>query len=399
MTVDTAAAVELDDDPFDPAILLDRLPFDTRVRESAPVVRLSRYGVWATGRYELAERAFRDWTVFSSAAGTGLAHLRREPGWRAPSPVLDVDPPEHDAARAVMARVLSPRVVRRLHEEFRQKAEQMVGALVERGEFDAARDLAQAYPLSVFPDAVGLSPEGREHILPYSNLNFQAMGPRNELYHRAVAEAAEAVEYVTWQVRREALAEDGIGMQVYAAADAGEITEEEAALLVRSFIGAGVDTTIYSIGLAIHALLSHPDQWALLHADPGLARAAFEETLRYTTPGPVTGRTTRVPVELDGVRIDADEKVLIFVNAANRDPRRWENPDVFDIRRKASGHLTFGKGVHACVGQMMARMEAECVLTALAERVRRLEPAGEPVPKLSNWLRGFESLPVRVVPV
>lgn len=390
---------ELDGDPFAPSTLTDRLPFDISVRETAPVVWLRRYGMWATGRHELVERVLQDWRTFSSASGTGLVNLKHEPNWRKPSPILDVDPPEHDAARTVMTRVMSPTVVRGLRDHFTAEAERLVDSLVRQREFDAARDLSQAYPLAVIPDAVGMAPEGREHLLPYSNLNFQAMGPRNDLYHRAVEEAAKAAEYVAWQVRRESLAPDGLGMRIYEAADAGEVTDEEAALLVRTFLGAGVDTTIYGIGLALHALLEHPDQWDLLHADPGLARNAFEETLRYTTPGPVTGRTTTAATEFGGVRLGAEQKVLLFVNAANRDPRRWDDPDGFDIRRRAVGHLTFGKGVHGCTGQLIARLEAECVLSALARRVRRMEPAGEPVIKLSNWLRGFESLPVRVTPV
>jgi cytochrome P450 len=274
----------------------------------------------------------------------------------------------------------------------------MVGALLERREFDAAKDLAEAFPLKVLPDAVGMAEEGREHLLPYANLNFQAMGPRNGLYDEAVAHVGRAPEHVAWQMRREALAPEGIGAEIYAAADAEKITDHEAAMLVRSFLSAGVDTTIFGIGFALHALAVHPDQWDLLRKDPALARHAFEETLRWKAPSPIIGRTTRTPTEFGGVRLGAEEKVLLFLGAANRDPRRWENPDVFDITRRATGHLAFGVGVHGCVGQMMARLEAESVLGAVARLVRRIELTAEPRIKYSNWLRGFTELPVRVDP-
>jgi cytochrome P450 len=390
--------ITLGGDPFSREILSDPVPFDSLVRETAPVVYLEAHGVWATGRHAEAAAAFRDWDTFSSAYGTGITNIRRQEHWREPSVILEADPPEHTRARTVMARVLSPATVAKLRARFTAEAEKMVGALVERREFDAAKDLAEAFPLKVLPDAVGMADEGREHLLPYANLNFQAMGPRNELYREAVEGAGRAPEYVAWQMRREALAPEGLGAEIYAAADAGAITDHEAGMLVRSFLSAGVDTTVFGIGFALHALAEHPEQWDLLRNDPALARQAFEETLRWKAPSPIIGRTTRKPAEFGGVRLGAEEKVLLFLGAANRDPRRWENPTVFDISRRATGHLAFGVGVHGCVGQMMARLEAESVLGAVARLVRRIDLTAEPQIKYSNWLRGFTSIPVRVEP-
>jgi cytochrome P450 len=388
--------VTLDGDPFSQEILSDPIPFDRLVRETAPLVHLKEHGVWATGRHAEAEAAFRDWGTFSSAYGTGITNIRRQENWREPSVILEVDPPEHSRTRAVMSRVLSPATVAKLRDRFRAEAETMVGALLERREFDATKDLAEAFPLKVLPDAVGMAEEGREHLLPYANLNFQAMGPRNGLYEEAVAHAGRAPEHVAWQMRREALAPEGIGAEIYAAADAGKITDHEAAMLVRSFLSAGVDTTVFGLGFALHALAVHPEQWDLLRKDPALARHAFEETLRWKAPSPIIGRTTRTPTEFGGVRLGAQEKVLLFLGAANRDPRRWENPDAFDITRRTAGHLAFGVGIHGCVGQMMARLEAESVLGAVARLVRRIELTAAPRIKYSNWLRGFTELPVRV---
>jgi cytochrome P450 len=385
----------LDVDPFSRESLAEPLRVDTLVRETAPVVWLSAHQVWATGRHDLVEQVFRDWERFTSTAGTGVVNTRRAENWREPSVLLEADPPQHTKPRAVMARVLGPAAVRRLRTDFAATADALVEDVVARSTFDAATDLAEAFPLTVLPDAVGFVAEGRRHLLPYSNLNFQAQGPRNELYEEAVALAGDSPAYVAWQMRREALRPDGLAADIFAAADAGEVTEHEASMMVRSILSAGVDTTIFGIGLTIQALLENPGQWQLLRDDPSLARFAFDESLRYNAPSPIIGRTTNEATELGGIPLGADEKVLLFLGAANRDPRRWEDPDAYRITRRATGHLAFGTGIHGCVGSLLARLEAESLLSALARRVDRLELVGEPRIKYSNWLRGLVSLPVR----
>lgn len=387
----------LDLDPFSPTGLADPIGTDRTIRETAPVVRIGAHDIYMTGRYDLAEQVFRDYETFESSAGTGVTNTKKAENWRKPSVILENDPPSHTKYRRVMASVLSARVVRRLTEGFQQRADELVDRVIGGGgEVDAATELAQAYPLSVLPDAVGVSPAGREHLLPYANLNFQAQGPRNELYDRAAAAGAAAAEFVAVQIRREALAPGGLGHTIYAYVDEGEISEEDAALLVRTFLAAGVDTTIFGLQHTILALASDPAAWARLREDPGLARAAFEEGLRWNAPSPYIGRTTARETELAGVTIPAGEKVILALGAANRDPRRWQQPDVYDLDRDPSGHLAFGTGIHGCVGQMMARMEASCLLGALARRVQTIELAGTPTLFFSNWLRGFESLPVAV---
>ncbi|MEU6642595.1 cytochrome P450 [Saccharomonospora sp. NPDC046836] len=393
---DTAPVSDVD--PFAPASLADPIPVDEALRELGPLVWLRKYDLWATGRHETVERIFRDPTVFESSAGTGLTNIKHEENWRPPSVILEADPPEHGKYRKVMTTVLSQRVIRRLKDEFRAHADDLVADLVGRGEFDAAKDLAEAFPLRVLPDAVGLAPEGREHLLTYANLNFQAMGPKNALYQEAVANAVDATQYVNWQMRRENLDEDKLAGSIFAAADKGDISAEDAGMLVRTFLSAGLDTTILGIGIAIKALADNETAWQALRADPSLARTVFEEGLRWYAPSPFIGRTTTCPVEIDGAFLGAAQKVLLLVGAANRDPRRWERPEQFDLARDTSGQLAFGTGIHGCVGQMMARMEAEVVLSALAERAGSVELAGPPAPKLSNWLRGYDSLPVRVTP-
>jgi cytochrome P450 len=177
-------------------------------------------------------------------------------------------------------------------------------------------------------------------------------------------------------------------------ADEGAVTEDEAALLVRSLLTAGVDTTVIGLGCALDCLARDPGQWRLLREDPSLAGGAFEETLRYASPVQTFFRTTTREVEAGGVRIGEGEKVLLFLAAANRDPRQWPDPERFDITRRATGHVALGYGIHACVGAAFARLEGEVLLQALARRAGSLAPAGEPRRRLNNTLSGFASLPL-----
>jgi cytochrome P450 len=387
----------LDDDPFGPEILADPYDFHARLREAGPVALLPRYGVYAMGRYAEVYASLTDWQTFVSSRGAGLTDFAREKPWRPPSLLLEADPPDHTVVRTAMGAVISPRTVRALRADFAPVAEELADRLVARGVFDAVTDLAEVYPLQVFPDAVGLPVDGRENLLPYGALAFNAFGPHNDLLEAALATAAPVQEWILASCRRDSLAPGGFGAALWAAADRGEITHEQAPLLVRSLLSAGVDTTVYGIANAMYALASHPAQWKLLHADPSLAKFAFDEALRWESPVQTFFRTTTRTVDVSGVEIPSDSKVLLFLGAANRDGRHWgDDAGSFDIRRRAGGHVAFGMGVHQCVGQPIARLEAELVLAALARRVRRVEFAGDPVPKLNNTLKGWASVPLAV---
>jgi cytochrome P450 len=187
-------------------------------------------------------------------------------------------------------------------------------------------------------------------------------------------------------------------MQIFRAVDAGELTEDEAGMLVRSFLSAGIDTTVYGIGNALWCFANYREQWTVLRENPTLIRLAFEEVLRFEAPVQMFFRTTTKPIDVGGVRLGEGEKVMLLFAAANRDPRRWERPDQFDVKRRATGHMTFGTGIHGCVGQAVARLEAEAVFAALAKRVKAIEMTAEPTRRLNNTLRGFDTLPLRLVP-
>jgi hypothetical protein len=397
MTYSLSADVPaLDIDPFAEEFQHDPEPFCERLRDAGPVVFLDRYRVWGVARFDQVHAVIREHEAFCSSGGIGLTNFHKEKPWRTPSLLLEADPPEHTTVRRVTARVMSPRAIGRLRPEFERRAEELVSAVVARGEFDGVTDLAQAYPLRVFPDAVGVTADGREHLLQYGDMVFNSFGPPNKLFHDALAAGAAVRDWIAEQCRRESLAPGGLGAQLYAAADRGEISEEEAGLLVRSLLSAGVDTTVHSIAWALHLLATHPAQWAALRDDPTLIRPAFEESLRLAAPVQLFFRTTTRDVRIADAEIPAGEKLLCFLGAANRDPREWDDPGRFDIRRRAVNHLGFGSGLHACVGAAIARLEAEILLTALARHAAALEPAGPPRLRPNNSLRAFAALPLRV---
>ena len=385
-------------DPFSHAFLENPYPHHEAMREAGPVVWLEHYGIWAMARHQEVRDALTDWQTYCSSAGVGLSDFRKETPWRPPSIILEADPPLHTRTRAVLTRILSPAAINVLRETLTREAEALVDRLLEKREFDGVADLAEAYPLKVFPDSVGISKEGRENLLPYGGMVFNGFGPRNDLFEKAMANAGAVRDWIMSKCSRAALAPDGLGMQIFRAVDAGELTEAEAGMLVRSFLSAGVDTTVYGLGNALYCFAKYPHQWTALRENPSLIRPAFEEVLRFEAPVQTFFRTTTTAVDVGGVHLGEGEKVLLFLAAANRDPRRWERPDEFDVRRRATGHMTFGTGIHGCVGQAVARLEAEAVFAALARRAASFEMTAEPTRRLNSTLRGLDTLPLRVVP-
>jgi len=393
---ETQTAPVSDVDPFCREFFEDPFAAHEELREAGPVVRLSRYGVLAVARYAEVHTVLNDWQTFCSSRGAGLTDFAKEKPWRPPSLVLEVDPPLHDHTRRVLNRVLSAATIRGLHGRLVQEANALVHTLVERGSFDAIADLAEAYPLRVFPDAMGMPRDNRHFLLPYGNMVFNAFGPRNEFFEQGVADAEPVLSWLQRQMQRDAFAPGGFGAAIHAASDAGELTPEEAPIVARSLLSAGVDTTVSGLGAAVYCLARFPDQFTRLRTDPSLARAAFEEAVRYESPVQTFFRTTTRPTEIGGMSIDEGEKVLMFLGAANHDPRHWERPDDYDITRRVAGHVGFGSGIRQCVGQLLARLEGECVLSALARKVGAIEITRPPRRRYNNTLRALASLPVAV---
>ncbi|WP_225883603.1 cytochrome P450 [Sphingomonas aliaeris] len=391
-------AARLAIDPFDEAFLADPYAHHEALREAGPVVWLDAIGAYGMARHAEVSAALRDHEAFCSGRGVGLSDFAIEDPWRPPSLLLETDPPLHDRTRGIMNKVVSLAALKTLRPRWEQTAEALVDRLVEKRRFDAVTELGEAFPMAVFPDTIGVPEDGRELLLVYAASVFNAFGPRNAVFARGEAEAAPAIGWVAQACKRENLSPDGWGAGVYAAADRGECSEAEAERLVRSFLTAGIDTTVNGIGHLVLALATHPDEYANVRANPALEKRALDESLRWDSTVQTFFRTTTRDVEIAGTTIPEGAKVLLFLAAANRDPRRWNDPDRFVADRPTSGHVGFGFGIHQCLGQMVARLEAEVVLRALVRRVRRVTLAGTPERRLNNTLHAIHRLPVGIEP-
>lgn len=396
---DLRDAPELDIDPYALEVLRDPYAFHQALREAGPVVRIKPHGVYAVGRHAEAKAVLGDYQRFITGAGIGIQDIRKPGDFRIPSRLLEVDPPEHTQVRAAVTRVLSPIAIRRFKEGFAAKAEALVDQLIAMREFDGVEHCVEAFVLQAFPDAVGVRLPRKETLI-IGEMRFNQSGPKNALYHAAMEKAQPYLEWFEKTVQRDAVLPGSIAEMLFQAEDRGEFAEGVASNIVRSFVGGGTDSTIAGMGFTLHQLARHPEQWAKVHADPSRVKAAFEEGIRHEAPFQVTYRTTSAPTELSGIRLEGDAKIGVFLGAANRDPRHWERPDVFDIDRPqlAGNHLAMGTGAHACIGQMIARGESEALLSAMARRIRSIELAGTPTYRPINQMRMLDKLPLRVVP-
>ncbi len=389
-------APSLDVNPFGEAFLGNPYAHHEALREAGPVSWLPVIGAYGVARYAEVKAILEDPATFVSGRGVGLADFAKEEPWRPASLLLEADPPLHDRTRGLMNKVVSLASLRAMRGDWLVKAHALVDELVARRHFDAVTDLSEEFPLRVFPDTIGLMAEGRENLIPYGTATFNAFGPRNAVFEAGNAKAAGAITWVAEACKRENLKPGGWGMGVYEAADRGDCSADEAERLVRSFLSAGVDTTVNGIGNMILAFARNPGEWAKLRANPKLALRAFEESLRFDGTVQTFFRTTSRDTEIGGVAIPEGSKLLLFFAAANRDPRRWDAPEKFNIERMASGHLGFGFGIHQCLGQMMARMEAEVLLEAMIPRIARIALTGAPVRRINNTLHALAHLPVEL---
>ena len=354
---------------------------------------ISAYGV---ARHEEVTHVLKHHDIFISGRGVGLADFSKEEPFRPPSLLLEADPPLHTRTRGLMNKIVALPKLKSYEAHWHAKARELVSELIKNDSFDAVTDLAEKFPMMIFPDAVGLMDDGREHLLTYAAVVFNAFGPRNKIFENGMAGAAEANDWVAKACKRENLKSDGWGQAVYQSADRGDCTPEEAERLVRSFLSAGVDTTVNGVSNLIYAFTQFPDQWTKMEANQKWTRKAFNEGLRWRSTVQTFFRTTSQDTTLGGVEIPEGSKVLTFLAAANRDERRWDNSDQFIISRNTTGHVAFGHGIHTCLGQMVARMEADALLIAMRERISSIVADGPPVVRLNNTLCSFASVPVKI---
>jgi 4-methoxybenzoate monooxygenase (O-demethylating) len=388
-----------DVDPYNEDILRNPSDYYAELRRLGDVVYIPRYSVLAVGRYAVTHKVFSDHVNFVSSRGVGLNDFALGKPWRQPSIILEVDPPEHTRTRKVMARVLSPKIMKTLANLFQDIAEKVVDDIISKGSIEAVAELAEIYPTSVFPKAVGMKDVNPRYLVDYGAMVFNGTGPDNALRRHSMANAGVIVPWITSACARDRLTDNGLGAMVYAQADKGEISHDEAAMLVRSFLSAGVDTTVTGIGNALCCLSQNPGEWDKLKSSPELCRPAFEEVLRITSPVHTFCRTAGCDTQIAGFPVAEGTKVLCVLGAANTDPEKWGDPEKFRIDRRPVGHVAFGAGIHGCVGQNLARAELEALLSVMLKKIDRIEPSGEAIWRPGNSIRALDKLPLKLVPI
>lgn len=381
-------------DLFSDDVLDDPYPHLQALRDAGPLVWLEAHGMYAVTRYAEVRSVLDDDATFVSGEGVALNEVINTLGR---GTTLMSDGEEHRTQREIIGRPLTPRSLADLRPDAQAIADVLVELLVKRRRFDAVTDLAETLPATWVPDLLGWPADGREHLVNWAAAQFDGLGPLNE---RAIAarDGILAMGAYAQQLARLQLPENCFGARIQRAADQGEIERSRCPMLFIDYLAPSLDTTISAIGNALWLFATHSDQWQLLREEPDRIKAAFNEVLRMESPINCFTRVAQVATSVGGSDIPAGSRVLVSFASANRDERRWDTPDRFDITRESAGHLAFGHGEHACVGMGLARLEGAAVLAALVERVRTIELDGSPVRKRNNLIRSFRSLPVIVTP-
>jgi cytochrome P450 len=365
---------------------------DDALREFSPVVRLEDGTVMIT-RHADVTAGLQDWHTFSSKSRPW-----HDPKSLRPEILLTDDPPRHTHVRQAMTTVLSTQALAKLRPSFERDAAALLDDLLLRqGEtLDAVREITQRFVYKALPDAIGLRIEGREHMYAFSHMVWATMGPENELFREAMVNLEPVLAWLEQCCNRENLSEGGIGMTLYGLADAEVITQAEAKLLLQTVLAAGADTTILTMANAIQAFALFPEEYQKIRANPALVRIAFDESLRWDSPSRMAGRITTRDVDIEDYTVPAGQRVGLMFAAANRDPRAWTDPDRFDCSRDLRKQVGWGYGVHACVGRVLAQLEASSLLTELVRRIGRIEMAGAPEPWMTTIGHGPAKLPIRL---
>jgi cytochrome P450 len=365
-----------------------------QLRELGAVVRLREPDVYAVTRYDEVKAALADHGTFVSGEGVGfnpdVNQIMR-------GTTLVSDPPEHDVLRSVVGAGLRPGAVRGRREEIAQKARDLVTNVVARGEIDGVTELAQAMPMLVIPDLLGLPERNREHLYAWGQVGNDLLGPVTERTPHNMEMTQRLFEFAHELAANRELAPGSPGAAMLEAADQGVIPKEKCPFLLVDFIGPSLETTAAAIGHLLVVFAERPDQWAALRAEPGLVASTINELLRFESPLRGLTRVAARDTELGGVAIPQGARVWALFASANRDERKWERADEFDFRRNPVDHLGFGYGTHNCVGQGVARLELRTLIHALLESVERIEFTGDPVIAENTLLNTYAEVPVRLV--
>jgi P450-derived glycosyltransferase activator len=365
-----------------------------RLRRSGPVVR-TRLGNWVTTSYPVCQSVLRDRRFGKRPADepAGQAHDGEIGG-----SFLDMNPPDHTRLRRLAQPAFSPKQMAGYRPRIEATVDRLLDAATAAGRFDLVSTVAAPLPIAVITDLLGIPDADVARFSRYGTLIGSSLDGIRSLPHAMQLRTAEAELTDLFDrlfvLRRREPGEDIVSHLV--AAEGETIRPDEMLPMCVLLLVAGFETTVNLIGNAVNALLDHPDQWRALCADPaGMAPKAVEETLRYDPPVQRTGRLALEDVELAGTVVRRDEHVVTLLAAANRDPEVYTDPDRYDIgREQTAEHLAFASGIHYCLGQPLARLEATIALRALAERMPTLRRAGAIRRRNATIIRGPIRLPV-----
>ncbi len=313
-----------------------------------------------------------------------------------------LNPPDHTRLRRLVSKAFTPRMIRDLQPRIDALATETVDQILDAGEANLMEALAVPLPVTVIAELLGVPGEDRERFGAWSAAMARASDPGfllpPDVAERAAAARREFIAYFRDLAaeRRRAPGEDFLSALVAVTDESQVLSEDELLVTLTLLLVAGHETTTNLIGNGVLALLRHPEQYAALVGDGALADAAVEEILRYDSPIQLTMRTALANTTLGDVQLNAGDQALVFIGSANRDPRTHQAPDTFDITRAPERHLSFGHGIHFCLGAPLARMEGRTVLRELARRTPGLQLSGDPEWADTLTLRGLSSLPVTV---
>ncbi|MBV8986692.1 MAG: cytochrome P450 [Acidimicrobiia bacterium] len=384
-------------DPYDVGINADPYPVYRRLREEAPLYYNEPHDFYAVSRYDDVERGLKDPATFPSSRG-GILELIKSGIEMPPGTLIFEDPPIHTIHRKLLSRVFTPKRVSALEPKIRQFCAHSLDPLVGTGSFDFVADLGAPMPMRVISMLLGIPDSDQEAVRDRvdSNLRTTPGEPMEVSAHFANGEIF--ADYIDWRAEHPS---DDLMTELLNAEFEDEngtvrrLTRDEVLTYTFVVAGAGNETTTRLIGWAGKVLAEHPDQRRELVESPGLIPNAIEELLRFEPPPPHVGRYVTQDVELHGQTVPAGSAMLFLVGSANRDDRRFPEGDRFDIHRKTGGLLTFGYGIHFCLGAALARLEGRIALDEVLKRFPEWEVDYDGA-KLAptSTVRGWETLPV-----
>ena len=391
------ASIPISDvNPFELDVRLDPYPFYHELREMGPVVHLRKLDLYAVTRFADVRRVLADQQVFSSASG--VAQNAAMNAAMAGS-IVGTDPPEHTRLREILGRPLTPAKLAPMRDRLSQlSAGQVERILSDGGEVEAVSQIAWYLPLTVVTELVGMPDDATARMLPWAAASFNGMAPDiMPGTAPALATIGEMIGYVADPGLPDRLRPGSWSAQLHEASVRGEIDYGQFLSMLQGYLMPSLDTTIFAMSNLLWLLANNPDQWELLRSRPNLIPRAIHEAIRIESPVQFFSRVATEDTDIDGTPIMAGSRVFVIYAAANRDPRRFEDPDSFKIERESTDHVGFGHSAHRCVGMNLALMEITAMLTALVGKVRAIELID--AKRADNAiLRGFEKLALRLVP-